>query len=393
MVPLTPGTATASGWRPVLVPKALFRGIDINELIRQSHKYQPHGTLSNAHLCSVCKTIHAEGLFLNDQSFVCQPCCAEFALRTFPEKYEMAERMFAEQTKRRTQSWAEFQQQHGYVFVDSPLVMIAWASIPLVFMNPFCLLLTFVLFGLGYRQRRRSKDKAINRAKLATIWQEENPEPIRTPTKYFHDPTAELSARDEALLRIFLHWPGYPPFWFALRKEVRRLDGHRCQVTGCPSRLPLHTHHILSVREGGPHIPENLVTLCVFHHALEASAGHQELWTDVRNQYFTLVRQHRRGNHGVKRHLRRLALVSLPEILSLQTTFGLCCPRCNIDALRFLILPDENRVQVSCNNCRYGNHVTQQLTEETAPKLASILIVTRNRGRWPLRPLPSDLLI
>ncbi|MHB8172112.1 MAG: HNH endonuclease [Thermincolia bacterium] len=45
-----------------------------------------------------------------------------------------------------------------------------------------------------------------------------------------------------------------------LKKAILERDGHMCYI--CGKTTSLHVHHIIPRKEGGPHIPENLVTLC-----------------------------------------------------------------------------------------------------------------------------------
>jgi hypothetical protein len=50
---------------------------------------------------------------------------------------------------------------------------------------------------------------------------------------------------------------------------VRRLVAHRdggCTIAGCRSRYRLEPHHLVHWSAGGSHDPENLTTLCWFHH-------------------------------------------------------------------------------------------------------------------------------
>jgi len=51
-----------------------------------------------------------------------------------------------------------------------------------------------------------------------------------------------------------------------LRRFVLHRDGRRCTVSGCTSRYRLQIHHIDPWAEGGRTDPENLTTLCWFHH-------------------------------------------------------------------------------------------------------------------------------
>lgn len=51
----------------------------------------------------------------------------------------------------------------------------------------------------------------------------------------------------------------------AVRSFVAHRDGG-CTIAGCTSRYRLGPHHIVPRCEGGTHDPENLTTLCWFHH-------------------------------------------------------------------------------------------------------------------------------
>jgi hypothetical protein len=52
----------------------------------------------------------------------------------------------------------------------------------------------------------------------------------------------------------------------ALRRQVLRRDGGRCQVPGCRHATFVDVHHLRSRSEGGANTIENLVTLCSAHH-------------------------------------------------------------------------------------------------------------------------------
>ena len=52
----------------------------------------------------------------------------------------------------------------------------------------------------------------------------------------------------------------------ALRRQVLRRDGGRCQVPGCRHATFVDVHHLRPRSEGGAHTLENLVTLCGAHH-------------------------------------------------------------------------------------------------------------------------------
>ena len=51
-----------------------------------------------------------------------------------------------------------------------------------------------------------------------------------------------------------------------LRRFILHRDGRRCTISGCTSRYRLQIHHIDPWSDGGRTDPENLTTLCWFHH-------------------------------------------------------------------------------------------------------------------------------
>lgn len=52
----------------------------------------------------------------------------------------------------------------------------------------------------------------------------------------------------------------------ALRRAIIHRDGNRCAADGCDSRYRLEVHHITPWAYGGKTDPDNLITLCWFHH-------------------------------------------------------------------------------------------------------------------------------
>jgi hypothetical protein len=52
----------------------------------------------------------------------------------------------------------------------------------------------------------------------------------------------------------------------AIRRFVLWRDMGQCSIAGCHSRYRLQPHHIMERHRGGGHDPENLVTLCWYHH-------------------------------------------------------------------------------------------------------------------------------
>jgi len=51
-----------------------------------------------------------------------------------------------------------------------------------------------------------------------------------------------------------------------LRRFILHRDGGMCTIAGCSSRYRLQPHHITPKSQGGTHHPDNLTTLCWFHH-------------------------------------------------------------------------------------------------------------------------------
>jgi hypothetical protein len=52
----------------------------------------------------------------------------------------------------------------------------------------------------------------------------------------------------------------------AVRAYVLQRDGHRCVIAGCRSRTRLQPHHLVPYALGGGHHPDNLITVCWYHH-------------------------------------------------------------------------------------------------------------------------------
>ncbi len=64
-----------------------------------------------------------------------------------------------------------------------------------------------------------------------------------------------------------------------LRRAIIRRDGNRCSIDGCDSRNRLQVHHIIPWSKGGPTDPENLISVCWYHHHI---AIHQHKLTPYR---------------------------------------------------------------------------------------------------------------
>jgi len=213
-------------------------------------------------------------------------------------------------------------------------------------------------------------------------WDAANPDPPAPELRQFHDPQAVLTDRDRRLLQVFDYWPGYPPFWTYVRSVVLASDGQRCQVTGCPSRTALHIHHMRPVSEGGSHRPDNLVTLCEFHHGLCPAPGHERVWGQITTRYFTMVRAHLRSGYPVKASVRRLELATQEQLERIIQFYAMVCKACGHTSPRITVDYDENTVDVHCPKCNRLAEWDQKLPEENGPWLAAKLSPKKNIGRW-----------
>ncbi len=72
-----------------------------------------------------------------------------------------------------------------------------------------------------------------------------------------------VTARDGTPLTVGPTTRTIPP---KLRRFILHRDGGACTADGCRSRYRLQPHHILPRSQGGTHDPDNLTTLCWYHH-------------------------------------------------------------------------------------------------------------------------------
>ena len=72
-----------------------------------------------------------------------------------------------------------------------------------------------------------------------------------------------VTARDGTPLTVGPTARTIPP---KLKRFILNRDGGACTADGCRSRYRLQPHHILPKSHGGIHDPDNLTTLCWFHH-------------------------------------------------------------------------------------------------------------------------------
>lgn len=378
-------------WHSDFVPSKFLSRVDLSQLIKRNESYNGSSVSNVRALCILCAETKPRGLLLNDRSYLCAQCYEEVALISYPEKYEDQRRQFLVAKEARRLAWNAFREKFGRTEQRSMFVLFGIMSFVLTIFVQMPWIIGACLLVVGLIRNSKFRKEFDEWTLRKQQWEECFPEPIEPTPKHFHDPTAELSQRDQKVLKIFNHWPGYPPFWKYLRSVVLSRDSNRCQVTGCPSRLELHVHHKRPVSEGGAHSPDNLVSLCDFHHALEPEKGHERIWGEIKTRYFTLVCAHERANRSgdstfeVKAHLRRLQLVSIQDLRALQDTYRYCCPSCRGTNVKISLISNKNLIRVECTSCRQATEGPQELAEETGPRLAEILGVAQNQGTWKAR--------
>ena len=81
------------------------------------------------------------------------------------------------------------------------------------------------------------------------------------------DAVTEITARSEGGTPMIYgrRTRTIPP---ALRRASLHRDGNACTGDGCPSTHRLQVHHIIPFIQGGTTDPDNLITLCWFHHQI-----------------------------------------------------------------------------------------------------------------------------
>ncbi|MDI6853639.1 MAG: HNH endonuclease signature motif containing protein [Deltaproteobacteria bacterium] len=368
-------------WHAKFSPKHFLAKVNIDKFIEHNEAYNENKVDRLENPCILCRGYESPGLLLNDKSYLCKKCFTEISSIQYPEKYERQKREFIKEREARHQAREAFIQSCPYRKIYGPIGILVWVSLALLYLNILFIAAPVTLF-LIYKAAKKEHGKRLQQ------WESLYPKPVGPELRHFHDPLAILTSRDKAILKVFNNWPGYPPFWNYLRLVVMERDGNRCQVSGCPSRTELHIHHKIPVSQGGEHVPKNLITLCCFHHALEPDEGHERIWGDIKTRYFTMVHAHKRRNpsspgyHDVRAHVRRLELISKSDLSEIINYYGLSCPSCNNKNLTTNISKQKQQVAVNCLECSNSWIGPRKLSEETGPRLAEVLAVTKNKGEW-----------
>ncbi len=307
-------------WHTSFNPQKFLSRINLEKLIEHNEAYNENKIQQGIAPCIICSSKQGPGLLLNDKSYLCKSCFSEVSTISYPEKYENNRRNYLKARESKRIALAALTEQYGYSKEGNPVELFAWLSLGLLFVHVGLIIVPAILLlvSSSINASQEKKLKAWNDKK--TEWEKRNPDPPEPILKHFHDPQAQLTTKDLKILKVFNNWPGYPPFWKYLRAVVLNRDGNHCQVSGCPSRVTLHVHHQKPVSKGGEHVPNNLVSLCDFHHALEPDEGHERIWGSIKTRYFTIVQAHTRhnransGQHNVRAHVRRLELTKENEL-------------------------------------------------------------------------------
>jgi len=365
--------------------------------------------------CLYCdiELVAGEALRLNDGKYICENCLDKIQSIRYPDKYQQLYEAYLLKSEARRIAHDELM-RHSDTLIDnhlstqniralnkylqqiSSIIGILMFSILIVliyFSNKFTPILAlllivgvlsliryFVQLKLNQNKRYNNELKEQERVQL-DAWCNRNPQPDKPILLEFCDPNAQLSAKDKKILRIFDYWPGYPPYWNYLRLSVLNSDDNRCQISGCPSRTGLHIHHIHPISQGGSHKPDNLVTLCEFHHGLQPETGHERVWGKVKTQYFSMVKAHFREGSFVKAHVRRRALVTINEIQEIVKYYKISCNDCNHYPLSINVNETRNSIFIKCTSCGSEWVFEQKLSEESGPQIAATLKVSMHPGR------------
>lgn len=371
-------------WHQQFSPNQFLSRVNIDRFIEDNETYNENKVECLGKPCILCGGSQGPGLLLNDRSYLCKSCLGDASKVKYPEKYERLHRQYLRDREAWNQARTSLIEGCAFRRMSRWASVAVWLSLPLLYFSYTALVVPIASF-LIYRFTRKKHDEKVAK------WDSLYPHPQEPQLKHFHDPTADLTLRDQAILKVFNNWPGYPPFWGYLREVVLKRDHDRCQVSGCPSRIELHIHHKTPVAQGGEHVPTNLVTLCSFHHALEPDEGHERIWGEIRTRYFTMVRAHKRRNssspgyHAVRAHVRRLELVEETELYAIKDYYGLACPSCNSSGLQISVDKQHQQVHAECSHCGENWVGARQLSEETGPRLSEALNISKNKGCWEPR--------
>ena len=376
--------------------------VDVKRLIEVTNIFEEAKGIALDHniRCNLChQSIGSrESIRLNHGKYICEPCFENIKTIRYPETYQKKYEDYIVKKEARRIAYDEY--LSNLIF---PAKVKRWKTIiDILGTITFLLVVALLFYGLKFREIIgaaivgsliflvyyeaqsfcKRKIEFLEQEKLRHIneWNKNNLDPKEPELKEFHDPSAILTSHDRRILEIFDYWPGYPPYWNYIRNIVLVRDNGRCQISGCPSRTEIHIHHKSPLSQGGSHRPENLVSLCVFHHGLQPEKGHERVWGSVNTNYFSMVRAHYRNGFPVRAHVRRRELADQETIGEIISYYGLACPDCNeqIKDIEF----NKNELLVTCPTCGNEWSFERKLPEECGPQMAETLEVQDNPGSW-----------
>lgn len=372
------------------------RLIEVTNVFEEAKGIAPNNNIK-CHLCH--QSIGSrESIRLNHGKYICESCFENIKTVRYPETYQKKYEDYIAKKEARRIAYDEF--LSALIFPEK--VKRLNTTINVLRTVTFLLVMALLFYGLKVREiigvaivgslisliyyKVQSFCKRtiefLEQEKLRHIneWNKLNPDPKEPELKEFHDPSAILTSNDRRILEVFDYWPGYPPYWNYIRNVVLIRDNGRCQISGCPSRTEIHIHHRTPLSQGGSHRPENLVSLCVFHHGLQSEKGHERVWGSVNTNYFSMVRAHYRNGFPVRAHVRRRELADQETIGEIISYYGLACPDCNerIKNVEF----KKNELLVTCSTCGNEWSFERKLPEECGPQMAETLEVQQNPGSW-----------
>lgn len=375
--------------------------VDVKRLIEATNLFEEAKGIApdhnvNCHLC--CEPIRSrESIRLNHGKYICEYCFENIKIIRYPETYQRRYEGYIVKKEARRIAYDEFISTLAFLnkiegfnttievvrIVTFLLIMVLlfFGLIEQVFINALILGLFVYLVYYPIKTFFKRKIEFLEQKKLETIneWNRNNPNPKEPELKEFHDPSAILTSNDIKILEVFDYWPGYPPYWNYIRNVVLTRD-RRCQISGCPSRTDLHIHHKTPLSQGGSHRPENLVSLCIFHHGLQPEKGHERVWGSINTKFFSMVRAHYRNGFPVRAHVRRRELANPETIMNIITHYGLACPDCNEQIKNSEFKKSE--FIITCSTCGNEWSFERKLPEECGPQMAEALEVRKNPGSW-----------
>jgi hypothetical protein len=200
-------------WHTQFNPRQFLARVNIDNLIERNEAYNENIVNRLLSPCIFCKSSEPPGLLLNDKSYLCKKCFTEISSIQYPEKYERQRREFIKEREARRQARDAFIENCIYRKICRPILLSIWLSLALIYFGIIYIALPVALYVL-YQNIKKEHRKRVNQ------WESLYPNPVEPHLRHFHDPLAELTARDRGILKIFNNWPGYPPFWGYLRQIV-----------------------------------------------------------------------------------------------------------------------------------------------------------------------------